>query len=302
MHVVNNTVGRVLDYSYYDGVLTLYGNKRLDYTALTALKDSKTLLPGITRTAKTVKVVPKESDFIYIRNRAISAGNVVDHGDNTYELIPHEVVAADWPKYAFVVRGANSNGDYFSHEELLKSYKTFIGKSVFVDHQADSVDNARGIVLDAVYNENGYYVELLEAIDQVAFPQLANSIVKRYVTGTSMGCSCQYAVCSVCGHKSYTIDDVCEHVEQYKGFTWQGVPVVEYNCGVCFDEDSIVTNPADVEALILERVAHVHGRQARRPRTVMNPVGGNLKAEVNQRTRAGRVKSLTERLTELPWS
>ena len=63
-----------------------------------------------------------------------------------------------------------------------------------------------------------------------------------------------------------------------------------------------MTNPADVEALILERVAHVHGRQARRPRAVMNPVGGNLKAEVNQRTRVGRVKSLTERLTELPWS
>ena len=42
----------------------------------------------ITKTAKVIKIAPKESDFLYVRNRAVSAGNVIDHGNEAAELIP----------------------------------------------------------------------------------------------------------------------------------------------------------------------------------------------------------------------
>ena len=58
-------------------------NKMADPNNLSLLKDSKTL-NNITKTAKVVKIVPKEKDFLYIRNRAVSAGNVIEHNNKIY--------------------------------------------------------------------------------------------------------------------------------------------------------------------------------------------------------------------------
>ena len=164
--ITNKTKGKIEDCKNNESVI-LFANKKAD---LSLLKDCKTLK----KIAKTVKVVPKEEDFIYIRNRAVSAGNVIEHSNGTYELVPIEEYYRDFKRYSRICRNANTNGDFFSHEELLKTYKTFIGKSVFVDHVDENVEDARGIILDAVYNMNGYFVELLEAIDKKAFPQLAS--------------------------------------------------------------------------------------------------------------------------------
>lgn len=46
--------------------------------------------------------------FLYIRNRAVSAGNVIEHADGTCELVPIEEYYRDFPKYSKICRNANS--------------------------------------------------------------------------------------------------------------------------------------------------------------------------------------------------
>lgn len=301
MLVINNTKGRIEDVVEYNNIITLYGNKKAD---LTMLKDSSTLCCQDSRIkkAKVVKIAPKESDFIYIRNRAVSAGNVIEHKDGLYELIPIDAYYEQFAKYAPICRNANLNGDFFAHEELQRVYKTFIGKSVFVDHNDENVEDARGIILDAVYNENGYFVELLEAIDKKAFPQLASGIEKRYVTDTSMGCRCGYAICSICGNEAHSDDDICEHILNYKGMSYNGLPVFEDNREVCFFEDSIVTEGADPDAKILERVAKKQNRADIFVPKYYHNRENNYIEEKNQRNYDGKVKSLYDRLKGLDWS
>lgn len=254
---------------------------------------------------KIVQIAPQEKDFLYIRNRAVSAGNVIEKKDNEgniieCQLIPIDEYYKDFKKYAPLCRGCNSNGDFFAHEELLKTYKSFIGSSVFIDHDDDNVEKARGIILDAIYNQNGYFVELLLAIDKKAFPQLANGIEKKYLTGTSMGCRCEYAICSICGHKAYSDEDVCEHIQNYKGTTYNGLPVHEDNRGVVFFEDSIVTTPADPDARILERVASKKNNRA----GIFTPTYFTKKEnifanETNQRIKHNKINSLADQLRNL---
>jgi hypothetical protein len=299
MIVINNTRGRIEDYTESNGIVTLYGNKKAD---LSLLKDSKTLevtTEGRTKTAKVVKLVPREKDFLYIRNRAVSAGNVIEHSSGSAELVPIDEYYNNFAKYAPICRNANQNGDFFSHEELVNTYKTFIGKSVFVDHKDENVMDARGIILDAIYNTNGYFVELLEAIDKKAFPQLAAGIEKHYITDTSMGCHCAYAICSICGNKAYTNQDICEHVLNYKGLTYNGLPVFEDNRGVEFFEDSIVSEGADPDAKILERVASKQNRSNIFIPKYYHKSENTIRDEKNQRTYEGKVKSLSEQLSEL---
>ena len=60
---------------------------------------------------------------------------------------------SDQPEHLFVKVFAikknevNDNGDYFSEEELKKASKTFIGVPVFVNHQNDDIEKARGKVV-----------------------------------------------------------------------------------------------------------------------------------------------------------
>ena len=130
------------------------------------------------KTAKLVTVAPKEDDFLYIRNRAVSAGNVIPQPDGSAISVPIDEYYKNFEKYSKICRNANDNGDFFSEEELKSKYKTFIGKSAFVDHNNENVENARGIIVDAVWNDRGKFVELLKAVDKKAYPELARGIEK----------------------------------------------------------------------------------------------------------------------------
>lgn len=297
MIVKRNFNSKIESCSKYDNIFKL-STQDIDFSQLS---NSKTL--GFTKTAKVVEIAPQEKDFIYIRNRAVSAGNVIEHNDNgkkTYELVPIDQYYANFAKYSKLCRNANTNGDFFSHEELQNVYKTFIGKSVFVDHNNQKVEEARGIILDAVYNENGYFVELLEAIDKKAFPQLADAIIKRYITGTSMGCRCGKAKCSICGNIATTEKELCEHVLNYKGLNYNGLPVFEDNYDVEFFEDSIVCDPADPTAVILERVASKQNRSGSIiPKYYKKITKNPIATEKNQRSFEGRVDTIQNQLNNL---
>ena len=175
MIIKTNTRFRIEDFYQSKDQITFITNVTPDFNIL---RDCKTLedATSLTKTAKVIKIAPKESDFLYVRNRAVSAGNVLDKGEGYAELIDIDQFYKAFERYAHKCRGANDNGDFFSHEELIKKYKTFVGKSVFVDHDNENVEKARGIIIDAVYNNKGKYVELLKAVDKKAYPELARGI------------------------------------------------------------------------------------------------------------------------------
>ena len=269
------------------------------------LKKSETLKVDkvMNKTAKLVTVAPKEDDFLYIRNRAVSAGNVIPQPDGSAISVPIDEYYKNFEKYSKICRNANDNGDFFSEEELKSKYKTFIGKSAFVDHNNENVENARGIIVDAVWNDRGKFVELLKAVDKKAYPELARGIEKGYITDTSMGCRCGKSICSICGNVATTEDEFCDHIKNYKGSTYNGLPVFEDNRDVDFFEDSFVTIGADPEAKILEKVAsrsqycgvqRISKSEARDLSYIIN--------EKNQRTFSGRVESFAEKLKNIPWS
>ena len=274
---------------------------------LNILNDSQTLkvIPRI-KTAKVVKVAPRENDFLYIRNRAVSAGNCIDQKDGSATLVPMDEYLKFFEKYAKICRNANDNGDFFSHEELEKSYLTFIGKAAFVDHDNENIEKARGIILDAVYNRRGLYVELLKAVDKIAYPELARGIAQGYMDSTSMGCRVSHSVCSICQNSAAVEDEFCEHVLNYKGSTFNGLPVFEINNGIEFFEDSFVACPADKYAKILEKVASKQNRSS--SQTIIpqikkiNEGAAKIINETNQRTRDGRINTFADKLKGLDWS
>lgn len=280
--------------------ILLEKNRRPD---LSLLNNSKTL--GLTKTAsKIVKVAPKENDFLYVRVRAVSAGNVIEHDNGYAELIPMDELMENLDKYGTKIRGANDNGDFFSYEELKKSYKTFIGKSAFVDHKNENVEEARGIILDAVWNDRGKFVELLIAVDKKAFPELCRGIEMGYITDVSMGCRCERSICSICGNEAVTEDDFCEHILTHKGRMLDNKPVFEDNRGVEFFEISFVSQGADKQAKILEKVASkANLPKINRLSTTSHLEQALLKVanEKNKRNNQS-INSLKEQLKNLPWS
>lgn len=303
MLIKTNTNFKIEDFYINKDQITFISNKAPDFNIL---KNSKTLdvVSPFTKTAKVVKIAPKEGDFLYVRNRAVSAGNVIDKGNGISELIEIEEFYKNFERYANKCRGANDNGDFFSHEELVQKYKTFIGKSAFVDHDNENVEKARGIILDAIYNNKGKYVELLKAVDKKAYPELARGIELGYITDTSMGCRCGSSICSICGNVAVSEDDFCDHILSYKGSKFNGLPVWEDNRDVEFFEDSFVTTGADRDAKILERVASkkIYVPVSRISKSSNNIVMSNIVNEINQRGKDGQIKTLSNKLNNLPWN
>lgn len=172
----------------------------------------------------------------------------------------------------------NDNGDAFSEKELMAAAPTFIGCPVFCNHQNDDVEKARGKVVHAWYDNKDGGIYTINMVDKIAYPKLARGIEEGYITGTSMGCSVEYSLCSACHNKAHTANEYCSHVANGKNrkvsgkfknayhdspskpmdpdpitgktasqeeiFNHDGMKVFEWNFGIKFIEDSFVVNPA----------------------------------------------------------
>ena len=151
----------------------------------------------------------------------------------------------------------NQNYDAWPSEELRDNYRTFIGDPVFVNHRNENPERTRGIVLDAKYVEDEVledkYILLLIEVDGEAFPNLAHEIVTGGIDSVSMGADIEYSTCSICGNEAVTQEDLCVHVENYKGCylldDGEEKLVYEICHGVEFFEISFVFDPADETAL-----------------------------------------------------
>ena len=174
----------------------------------------------------------------------------------------------DGPVYNFEVTGDNSyvarsiavhncngNGDAFEDAELQKSWKTFIRRGNYLNHESETTDKAVGIILDAKYwTEPGtFYVECLLAVDRSQ--PIANNIEKGISDSVSMGALVDQCNCSVCDKVATNESEYCDHLKNYMGKDYNGKKVFAYNRGVNFYELSWVTVPADPNAKALQVIA-----------------------------------------------
>lgn len=166
----------------------------------------------------------------------------------------------------------NLNYDGWPSDELQESYKTFIGKPVFVDHHSDDDERARGIILDSqfVRSDDDAWIELLLEIDAQAFPMLAHELRTGGLDSVSMGAYVETIECSICGELTLENEDHCMHIPHMKGQMVGGELVYEICRDITFYEISLVFDPADVTAIAKNVVA---GRNTVQP-TVKSAVIG----------------------------
>jgi hypothetical protein len=92
----------------------------------------------------------------------------------------------------------NANGDYFSKAELLKdvevkgekipAYKTFEGCPIYTNHKNDDIEQAKGMVVYAEWDEEQNCVYCTFFVDEEAYPDIARNIRTGVIHDVSMGC------------------------------------------------------------------------------------------------------------------
>jgi hypothetical protein len=161
----------------------------------------------------------------------------------------------------------NDNHDEFPADEIKASWKTAIGKPAFVNHHNETHKRMRGVIIDAAIHEDtlpdgrpDIWIEALHELDANRFPKLAESIIDKRVTRTSMGCDVGFSVCSACGNKASTPAEYCQHIPRMKGqllyrHTASGKREGEVIREIChklsfFENSFLVEPPADPTAVI----------------------------------------------------
>jgi len=177
------------------------------------------------------------------------------------------------PGYVYAVSRAissrvNANYDGWPVDQIKKSYKTFVGRPIYVEHNNSDPERARGVILDAVYRESKLAsgatdasVYCLMEVDGENFPKLANAIMHGSLNAVSMGADVEGTQCSACGKYASKPKDYCTHIPRLKGRT-----VTVYKAGKrveslvyesCikpnFFELSFVFEPADESAWLLQK-------------------------------------------------
>lgn len=184
-----------------------------------------------------------KKNFLYFKARAISAGET---------------------------SGPNGNGDYFSLEELVKSYGTFKNRGLYLNHDAQDVVKAVGKIIDAYLivdaETKDIWVECLCKVDRVLRPDVARMVESGLIDSVSMGCTCDTAVCSVCDKEMHRKEDFCDHMVTglLRKFPKNDTEITCYsiNKGITFTELSLVSVPADSKAKIHELIASLKNNVA----------------------------------------
>jgi hypothetical protein len=150
----------------------------------------------------------------------------------------------------------NANGDYFGKDELLKeveikgekipSYKTFEGVPIYTNHKNDDIEQAKGMVVYAEWDEEENCVFCTYFVDEEAYPDIARNIRTGVIHDVSMGASVEHGICSNCSNKAYTEKDYCDCLKKWKGkkHPSSGKHIYEKNYGIKFIELSCVGDGA----------------------------------------------------------
>lgn len=134
-----------------------------------------------------------------------------------YVIVPVEIIRSDM---------INRNGIAFPAEELLRflpdmgmqTFKTWIGQPTHYEHDNQDIKKAKGVIISSALRKmegvRGDWLKVLHllAFDRTKDSKLTDRILRREITGYSMGSSCQTYTCSICGadmrDKGY-----CAHID-----------------------------------------------------------------------------------------
>lgn len=178
--------------------------------------------------------------------------------------------------------GPNNNGDGFEEAALMHAppdwsslsldemrrvaktwpygYPTFLNAYPYKHHVNKDPAKAFGKVEIASWNPIMHRVELIVYLDRaLCEKQGAIDVYDRISQGeypsTSMGCKVPYDVCSICGNKSKTRNDYCEHAQYMMGkILPDGRKVFVYNPHPRFFDISFVFIGADKTSRVLARL------------------------------------------------
>lgn len=185
----------------------------------------------------------------------IASEIITKKDDNFLYFWAHAVTASDDPQNPI----ANKNGDIFTLDECKKAYTTFIGRNLHMDHDTSSVSKAIGKIFDAKLlhdpkardGKGEYYIGCLCGVDKVAHPDIAMKVAHGVIDSVSMGASVESNTCTICGATCSSPDQFCKHLNNLGRIDPEtGKMCTAINHGVNFVELSIVSVPADPEALM----------------------------------------------------
>ena len=162
----------------------------------------------------------------------------------------------------------NQNGDLFELEEIeridehsgVPVYKTFVGKGVYANHASDKIENSFGWIIDSEIvrpKNDAPHIRLIVAVDRVKNPDAARGLETGRLSSFSMGCSISHSICTHCGKKIIDTkpEHLCDCLRYHRGQKLDGKYCAERLCGVVFHEISIVCQPADASARLIQVLA-----------------------------------------------
>lgn len=185
--------------------------------------------------------------------------------------------------------GSNVNGDLFPEKALIhappnwndltpeqmkevgKTWKygfpSFMNAYPYKHHVNKDPSRAFGEVKIAVWNPKMHRVELVVYLDRALCEKWAASdVIERIDQGeypdVSMGCKVPFDICTICGHKSKTRKDYCEHArDMMNKILPDGRKVAVRNDSPRFFDISFVFIGADKSAKMLAKLAMVGDMQ-----------------------------------------
>ena len=150
----------------------------------------------------------------------------------------------------------NMNGDYFKEDELKRCYKTFLKAKHYHHHKNTDPTESFGDVVDVCYNPDMHRVEGIIKIINEKSPETIERLNNGESIALSMACKVPYDICSICGHKSYTTEEYCDHLKnQMTQILDNGKKVYAINPNPDFFDISEVIKGADPTAYIFKKLA-----------------------------------------------
>lgn len=197
----------------------------------------------------------------------VKQANETPSNDRT-KFLPPEAYNFDTKNFLFLTaraisgmekHGYNGNYDAFPWEEIKKALPTYPGVGFYIEHKEDSEADAKGIVLDAIPNEEENFVICLCAIDKNEYPEFVQQILDGTYNQVSMSCLASTCECSKCHNVATSFDNLCEHMNPNNPITYckgkvdeNGNVVYEINRDLCFTGLSAVEVPADKDAFVFD--------------------------------------------------
>lgn len=182
---------------------------------------------------------------------------------------------------AYEFWGPNKNTDAFPETGLKfggddYGYRTFLSANNFIHHDNKDPLKKVGDVKFAHYNDRMHRVELLLDTDlkklAARSQEIADKVERGEPVDLSMGCKCDYDVCTGCGNKAANRSEYCDCLKKLGGQILEdGRRVVAYTPHPKFFDISYVEKGADVTAKSLHYIEKAASENTSGPDFISQP-------------------------------